>query len=107
MDVPTPHDTNSAENHPRPPEGQTAPDRPVGLHQLVLDGFAELGIPTPCSITRSLLICDRQLVGQRFCCEGGQALWRAAQSVLEFYDLRGQLRKTVPVDHYCAVRDAA
>lgn len=103
----TPQDGACSADQAYPAEGCIASRHREGLYQLVLEGFADLGITTPQSVTRSLLICDRQLVGQRFCCEGGQAIWRAAESVLEFYNSVGELRKTVHVDHFCAVRDAA
>ena len=57
--------------------------------------FAELGATDPASTTRTVLLKDRYFVGQRFRCEGFQAVWLAGGSVVEFYDETGELLKTV------------
>jgi hypothetical protein len=46
-------------------------------------------------MTRAVLLKDRFFVGQRFRCEGFQAVWMAGGSVVEFYDEAGELLKTV------------
>ena len=57
--------------------------------------FAELGATDPASMTRTVLLKDRFLVGQRFRCEGFQAVWMAGGNTVEFYDEAGELLKTV------------
>jgi len=60
--------------------------------------FAELGATDPASTTRTILLKDCFLVGQRFRCEGFQAVWMAGGSVVEFYDEAGELLKTVSLE---------
>ena len=57
--------------------------------------FAELGATDPASMTRTVLLKDRFFVGQRFWCEGFQAVWLAGGSVVDIYDETGELLKTV------------
>ena len=49
-------------------------------------------------MSRTLLLCDRHFVGQRFRCEGFQAVWLAGKSEIEFYDQAGGLLKTVRLE---------
>lgn len=60
--------------------------------------FAELGATDPTSTIRTVLLKDRYFVGHRFRCEGFQAVWLAGGSVVEFYDEKGTLLKTVSVE---------
>ena len=57
--------------------------------------FLELGATDPASMTRAVLLKDRFFVGQRFRCEGFQAVWMAGGNTVEFYDKTGELLKTV------------
>ena len=54
--------------------------------------FAELRASGP--IIRSILIQDRYAVGQRFCCDGFQAVQLAASNEIAFYDQEGTLLAT-------------
>jgi hypothetical protein len=96
-----------------PPAGRNAgpteapAENPGNLYPLVVEGLAELGVSDSASITRTLLVANRQLVGQRFHSPLGQAIWRAEPSVLEFYDSEGQLRKTIRLGQADPARDAA
>ena len=46
-------------------------------------------------MVRTFLLCDREFIGQRFRCEGFQAVLLAGSGVVEFYDQAGKLLKTV------------
>jgi hypothetical protein len=63
------------------------------LHQALSQTFAELGAAGP--MVRTLLLLDRHFVGQRFRCEGFQAVLLAGGDVVEFYDQAGVLLQTV------------
>ena len=60
--------------------------------------FAELGATDPALMTRTILLKDRFLVGQRFRCEGFQAIWMAGGNTVEFYDEAGELLRTVNLE---------
>lgn len=77
-----------------------------GLYQVVIEGLAGLGAQDPRALTRSVLVCDRHVAGQRFRCEGLEAIWLAAKSVVEFYDRQGNLTRSVPIEHQSLVRAA-
>ena len=66
------------------------------LNPLLAKTFAELGATSP--VIRTVLLKDRYLVGQRFRCEGFQAVLLAGGSVVEFYDEGGTLMKTVALE---------
>jgi len=66
------------------------------IHQILLETFAELGATG--SIVRSLLLHDRQFVGQKFRCEGFQAVLLAGKNEIEFHDQAGVLLKTVSLE---------
>ncbi len=63
------------------------------LSQILSKTFAESGATGP--IVRTILLRDRQFVGQRFRCEGFQAVLLAGKGEIEFYDEAGELLKTV------------
>ena len=66
------------------------------LIQILSKTFAELGATGPMS--RTLMLRDRQFVGQRFRCEDFQAVLLAGGGVVEFYDQAGVLLKTVSLE---------
>jgi hypothetical protein len=86
---------------------EAATENPDNLYPLVVEGLAEMGVSDSASITRTLLVANRQLVGQRFRCPQGQAIWRAEPALLEFYDSEGRLRKTIRLGQTDPARDAA
>ncbi len=66
------------------------------LNQLLARTFAELGATG--SVVRTFLLHDRQFVGQKFRCEGFQAVLLAGKDEIEFYDEAGVLLKTVRLE---------
>jgi hypothetical protein len=65
-------------------------------YELLARTFADLGATRP--VVRTLLLRDRQFVGQRFRCEGVQAVWPAGSDEIAFYDEGGTLLKTVGIE---------
>jgi len=63
------------------------------MHQILSENFAELGAAGP--MVRTLLLRDREYVGQRFRCGGFQAVLLAGSGAISFYDEGGTLLKTV------------
>ena len=49
-------------------------------------------------MSRTLLLCDREFIGQRFRCEGFQAVLLAGGGVVEFYNQAGVLLKTISLE---------
>jgi hypothetical protein len=68
---------------------------PGSLHELPAKTFAELGATGP--MVRTILLRDRQFAGQRFRCEGMQAVLPAGGNEIEFFDEAGVLLKTVSI----------
>jgi hypothetical protein len=66
------------------------------VDQLLTKTFAELGATG--SVVRTFLLHDRQFVGQKFRCDGFQALMLAGKGEIEFYDEGGVLLKTVSLE---------
>ena len=66
------------------------------LNQLLARTFAELGATG--SVVRTFLLHDRQFIGQKFRCEGFQAVLPAGKDEIEFYDHAGELLKTVRLE---------
>jgi hypothetical protein len=54
------------------------------VHELVAKIFAELGATDP--IIHTILLKDCRFGGDKFRCEGLQALWAADSDVVEFYE---------------------
>ena len=71
---------------------------PDFLYQLLAKTFAELGATEPASIIRTLLLKDRYFAGQKFRCEGIQAVMLVGRDEIEFYDEGGTLMKTISVE---------
>ena len=63
------------------------------MNQILSKTFVELGATGP--MIRSVLLKDRYFVGQKFRCDGFQAVLLAGGGVVEFYDQAGMLLKTV------------
>ncbi len=61
------------------------------ISQLLEQTFAELGATGP--MVRTILLRDRQFVGQKFRCEGFQAVLLAGEKEIEFHDQAGVLLK--------------
>ncbi len=72
--------------------GETWPD---SFYPLVVQGFVRLGSPDSQSISRTILLKDGCLVGQRFECEGIRAVMRMGWDVIEFYGEDRQLLRVV------------
>jgi hypothetical protein len=68
------------------------------LHQLLAETFAELGATDPASVIRTLLLKDRYFAGQKFRCEGLQAVLLTGEDEIRFYDENGTLLKTMGVE---------
>lgn len=49
------------------------------IRQAVLDGISGLGVPAPAISRTAFLIRDGYCVGQRFFCDGIQAVWLMAE----------------------------
>ena len=64
--------------------------------ELLAQTFAELGATG--SVVRTLLLHDRQFVGQKFRCGGFQAVLLVDKDEIEFYDEAGVLLKTVRLE---------
>ncbi len=78
---------------------------PAPLHQAIAAGLSELGMPDlPCRST-TFLIRDGHCVGQRFLFDGVQVVWLIAENVVQFYDEKGRMLKSVEVE--AAEREAA
>jgi len=78
------------------------------VYALTSAGFAELGISDPNRFHRTFLLRDMQYAGQRFHCDGWQAVWLLGGHSIDFYDEEGRLVKTLPVDgEEMLTRDAA
>jgi hypothetical protein len=65
------------------------------VYELVVNGFADLGISDPRSVSRSFLLRDLLYAGQLFRCEGWQAVWLFDRDAVEFYDAAGNLTKAL------------
>jgi hypothetical protein len=65
------------------------------VYRRVVDTLATLGIPGSSRMSRVVLLRKRQLVGQRFRCEGGQAVWLIDKNTIDFFDGDGNLLTTV------------
>jgi hypothetical protein len=78
------------------------------VYALTSAGFAELGLPDPNRLHRTFLLRDMQYAGQRFDCDGWQAIWLLGSDSIDFYDEEGNLVKTLPLDgDKTLARDAA
>jgi hypothetical protein len=71
---------------------------PDFLQQLVAKTFAELGASDSTSVIRTLLLKDGYFAGQKFRCEGFQAVLLTGRDEIEFYDEGGTLLKTIRVE---------
>ncbi len=65
------------------------------VYKLVVQGFAELGASDPRCISRSFLLRDLCYAGQRYRCEGWQAVWLVDENSIDFYDAAGNPVKTL------------
>jgi hypothetical protein len=75
----------------------TTANQSDSAYKLVVDTLSELGISLS-GISRVFLLRDRRLVGQRFLCDGAQALWMTDNRSIDFYNPDGELIKTVAFD---------
>jgi hypothetical protein len=66
------------------------------LQQLLAKTFAELGATGP--MIRTVLLRDRHFAGQKFRCEGFQAVLPVGSVEIAFYDEGGNLLKTVSLE---------
>ena len=66
------------------------------ISQLLAQTFSELGATG--SVARTLLLRDRQFIGQRFRCGGFQAVSLVGKEEIEFYDQTCVLLKTVRLE---------
>lgn len=67
------------------------------LQDLMVAGFAELGLSAPDRLHRTFLLRNMAYAGQRFCCGGWQAVWLLGGDSVDFYDEEGSLVKTLPL----------
>jgi hypothetical protein len=65
------------------------------VSELVVKGFTDLGASSPQSTSRSLLLREGHYAGQRFSCDGFQAVWWLGGDAVEFYDASGRLLKSL------------
>jgi hypothetical protein len=71
---------------------------PDYFHQLLTKTFRGLGATDPTSMIGTLLLKDGYFVGQKFRCEGFQAVLLAGGDEIELYDEGGTLLKTIRVE---------
>jgi hypothetical protein len=64
---------------------------------LVVATLSELGLPAPTNIIPTMLTRDDYFAGHKLRYDGGCAILRAANNVIEFYDEQGKLLKTVNI----------
>jgi hypothetical protein len=67
-------------------------------YQFVVRILTELGIADAASLTRTVLIQDRQCVGHRYRCSGGQAVWWIVRNLVEFFGPDGRPLKVIQVE---------
>ncbi len=65
------------------------------VHELVVKTFSELGASEP--VIHTILLKDCRFGGDKFRCDGMQALWAADSDVIEFYSEEEKLLKTVAI----------
>jgi hypothetical protein len=65
------------------------------VYELAVTGFAELGASDPKRISRSFLLQKMCYAGQRYRCEGWQAVWLVDENSIDFYDAAGNPVKTL------------
>ena len=65
------------------------------IHDVVAEALAEVGIPEPPCLARTVLLQDRYFVGHKMQFDGGHAIWLAERNVVEVYDREGHLLKAV------------
>ena len=70
-------------------------DGTEAVYEVVVKGFADLGASSPQTASRSLLLREGHFAGQRFRCDGFQAVWWLGGDAVEFYDATGNLVKTL------------
>jgi hypothetical protein len=69
-------------------------DQPSSLQEVINQA---LGLPNESTVVCALLLEGRQFVGYKVRFEGGFAIWHAATSVVEVFDMAGRPLKAVPV----------
>jgi hypothetical protein len=65
------------------------------VYELAVRGFTGLGAANPQCISRSILLRDLCYAGQRYWCEGWQAVWLIDEDSVEFHDAAGKPVKTL------------
>jgi hypothetical protein len=65
------------------------------VYELAVQGFTELGASDPKCISRSFLLRNMCYTGQRYRCEGWQAVWLLDGETVEFHDAAGNPVKTL------------
>lgn len=73
----------------------------------IVQGFAELGLSAPESFSRTILLRDGRLAGQRFECGGVQAVMLLEVDTVDFYGEEGQLVKSIPLVPQTEMKKAA
>jgi hypothetical protein len=71
--------------------------QPNSVHELVAKTFSELGVTGP--VIHTILLRDCRFGGDKFRCEGLQAVWAADSDSIEFYseEEKMKLLKTVVI----------
>ncbi len=70
---------------------------PASVYELVVKTFAELGVTGP--VIHTILLKDCHFGGDKFRCDGMQAMWAADSDVIKFYGDEGNSKvlKTVAI----------
>jgi hypothetical protein len=68
------------------------------LHHRVVEGFRVLGADDPEAVSRSILLRESRFAGQRYRCQGLQAVWLAEDGALNFYDGEGNPLRTINLE---------
>ena len=70
----------------------------ASIHEIVSGTMARLGLPAPVTVIQTVLMKDGYFVGHKLRYDGGCAIYSAGGSTIEFYDERGELLTTVPLE---------
>ena len=82
------------------------PTQAGAVYELVVSGFAELGVSDPRDVRRSFLLRNLLYSGQLFRCEGWRAVWLLDRGTVEFFDAAGNLAKALTLPGEAAKKAA-
>ncbi|MHC4405588.1 MAG: hypothetical protein ACYTG0_38575 [Planctomycetota bacterium] len=68
------------------------------VYQLVVDGFRALGAADSESVRKTFLLRENDFLGEKYQCDGMQAVWLVGEDTVRFYDEHGTLLNTTTLD---------